>query len=80
MFCTNDNGLLPEWQERLIELGGFKKWVKIDSGHTPFLSCTELLTQVTRAAAGEEIVLKEDYGVKHEDVSSGMTNLRVEAA
>ncbi|GAM84536.1 hypothetical protein ANO11243_025320 [Dothideomycetidae sp. 11243] len=50
LLTEKDNAMLPESQEKLIELGGFKEVFRIQAGHSPWLSKPEETLQAILAA------------------------------
>lgn len=75
--CTEDNALLPDRQEKMVEAAGLKKWVKIRTGHSPFLLVPELLGDITRAGAGESVVVSNGQVLAADDIGSAMVSLEI---
>ena len=75
--CTEDNALLPDRQEKMCKDIGMEKWIKIRTGHSPFLVVPELLSDITRAGAGEDVIIPKDKGITADDIGSAMVSLKV---
>lgn len=61
----------------MINYARLTKWVSVDTGHTPFLVVPALLAEITRAAAGETVILNEGSIVQKGGIGYAFDKLRI---
>jgi hypothetical protein len=61
----------------MISHARLTKWVSLDTGHAPFLAVPALLAEITKAAAGEEVILKTGSIIQRGGVGNGFAKLRI---
>ncbi|KAK0738712.1 Alpha/Beta hydrolase protein [Schizothecium vesticola] len=53
ILCEEDKAVLPDFQERMVEVGGFDRVVRLRSGHSPFLSVPGEVVEAIVGFCGE---------------------------
>lgn len=61
----------------MVRHARLEKWVSLDTGHNPILGAPSLLAEITKAAAGEEVILTEGSLIATSDVGKGFEKLRI---
>lgn len=77
VVCKQDRALMPNRQWKMVRDARLTKWVSLDTGHNPILAAPALLTEITKAAAGEEVVLTEGSLLGRRGVNKGFDRLRI---
>ena len=62
LICQNDKAVIPDMQEAVVAQEGakFDDVVRIQSGHSPFISHPQIVERFVRRAAGEDLVVQQD--------------------
>jgi hypothetical protein len=66
---------MPNRQWNMIHYARLTKWVSLETGHTPFLVVPALLAEITKAAAGETVILNERSIIQRGGIGSAFDKL-----
>lgn len=53
LLCEKDQTLAPAFQEAMVQVGKFDRVIRLDSGHSPFLSIPEEVVEAIVSFSGE---------------------------